>query len=638
VIRFFSLVFILQLASSPLLAADIAFRDVRALLDAHCVKCHGDKTQKAGVNLVPFADEKAVLKQRRLWRSVIVQLQSGDMPPEGEKELAKEQRERFINWIKQSLAGADKADREKPDPGRSVIRRLNRSEYNRTIRDLTGIDFDFAGTVGLPDEASAGSFDNLAAALNLSSTQMEKCFAGADLVLEKLYATPKDKKPKGKSAYGPALDKLIVARPAEGLSAHDAAKKVVESFARKAYRRPVEPREVDRLVALFDRASAKEPVFEESLRPVFKAIMASPNFLLRIERDRETEAERAYRISDHEVAVRLSYFLWSSMPDAELSALADKSALSKPEVLEKQVRRMLADPKAHALTDNFAAQWLQLRKLVDARPSTEFFPTFTPKLRQAMYDEAAMFFDKLREEDRSLLELLDADYTYVNADLAKHYGIDGGTGPDFRKVTLTDGNRGGLLGMSAPLALTSHTSRTSPTLRGKYVLEVILGTPPPPPPPNVSQIDESKNKGKAAKTFREQLALHATQATCANCHKRIDPLGFGLENFDAIGRWRPSSAEVNASGNLPTGEKFDGPKELKKILLQRKGRFVENMTEKLTIYALGRELQSSDEVHTRKIVEGLEQDGYRFSRLVLGIVQSYAFQHRRNPKQDERAE
>ena len=268
-------------------------------------------------------------------------------------------------------------------------------------------------------------------------------------------------------------------------------------------------------------------------------MLASPNFLLRIERDRAAEPERAYRISDQELAVRLSYFLWSSMPDEELSALAAKGELAKPEVLEKQVGRMLADPKARALTDNFAAQWLQLRKVADARPSPEFFPTFTGKLRQAMYDETATFFNKLREEDRSLLELLDADFTYLNADLAKHYGIDGVTGPEFRKVMLADGNRGGLLAMAAPLALTSHTSRTSPTLRGKYVLEVILGTPPPPPPPNVSQIDESKNKGKSPKNFREQLALHATQAACANCHRRIDPLGFGLEK---LRRRRPLAA------------------------------------------------------------------------------------------------
>ena len=630
--------FVALACSSLLSAADTRFPEVRALLDAHCSKCHGEKVQKAGVNLQPFVDEKAVVKQRKTWRAIIEQVESGEMPPEGETQPTKEQRERLVRWIKQTLDAVEKADREKPDPGRSVVRRLNRSEYNRTIRDLTGIDFDVSGAVGMPDETVGESFDNLAAALNLSSVLMEKYFSAADLVLEKLFAPIKPKGPKAKTAYSPALEQLLVARPSDGISARAAAKQVIESFASKAYRRPVEAREVERFLTLFERVNAKEPIFEEALKPVFKAVLASPNFLLRIERDRAAEAERAYRVSDHELAVRLSYFLWSSMPDAELTGLAAKGELAKPDILEKQVRRMLADPKARALTDNFAAQWLRLRKLADARPSTEFFPTFTPKLRQAMYDEAAMFFDKLREEDRSLLELLDADYTYVNADLAKHYGIADVTGPEFRKVKLADGNRGGMLGMSALLTLTSHTSRTSPTLRGKYVLEVILGTPPPPPPPNVSQIDESKNKGKSPKNFREQLALHATQATCANCHRRIDPLGFGLENFDAIGRWRPSSADVDATGKLPTGEQFDGAKELKKILLQRKGRFVENMTEKLAVYALGRELQPSDEVHMRAITKGLENDGYRFSRLVLGIAQSYAFQQRRNLKQDEKTE
>jgi len=624
-------VLVLLMVTSSVAAAEPGFAENRVLINAFCVKCHGAQVQKGGVNLASFQDEAAMLRQRKLWRKVAEQVESGVMPPEGEKQPIKAQREQLTRWLKSTLNAADLRDRDRPDPGRSVIRRLNRSEYNRTIRDLTGVDFDVAGAVGMPDETVGESFDNLATALQFSDSQMEKFFAAAEFVLEKLYVPGKGKGPKGKTPLSPALERILNQPSGETLS----PRQVLERFLPRAYRRPIEPAEIDRLLKLFDQASIASPAREDAMRPVLKAILVSPNFLLRIERDRAKKSDEAYRLSDHELAARLSYFLWSSMPDAELTALAEKGELAKPEVIEKQVRRMLADPKARALTDNFAAQWLRLRKIADARPAVEFFPTFNPRLRQAMNDETALFFDKIREEDRSLLELLDSTYTYVNADLAKHYGIANVTGPEFRKVELTDGQRGGLLGMAGILALTSHTSRTSPTLRGKYVLDVVLGTPPPPPPPNVSQIDEAKQKGKSAKNFREQLALHANQATCANCHVKIDPLGFGLENYDAIGRWRPASADIDAHGKLPTGESFNGPKELKQILLERKGRFIENLSEKLFVYALGRETQASDEAGIKAIAADVEKDQYRLSRLVLGIVKSYPFQHRRNLQADE---
>jgi hypothetical protein len=410
-------------------------------------------------------------------------------------------------------------------------------------------------------------------------------------------------------------------------------KDTIATLARRAYRRPVTAKEVDRLLALHAKVLKSGTKDPDALKPVVKALLVSPNFLLRVERDHPKD-ERAYRVSDSELAVRLSYFLWSSMPDEELFALAEKGELSKPAVFESQVKRMLADVKAKALTDSFAEQWLQLKNLTRARPSREFFPTFTPKLRQAMHDEVATFFDHLRTDDLPITELLDADYTYANADLAKHYGFAGVTGPEFRKVKLTDPNRGGLLGMSAVLAMTSHTNRTSPTLRGKYVLEVILGTPPPPPPPGVSQIDEKKTP-KELKTFRDKLAAHATRAECAGCHAKIDPLGFGLENFDAIGRWRPSGGDVNATGKLPTGETFNGPKELKAVLLKKKPRFVENVAEKMLVFALGRELQPTDVPAVKALTADLEKNGDKFSALVAGVARSFPFQYRRNPRDEE---
>jgi hypothetical protein len=475
----------------------------------------------------------------------------------------------------------------------------------------------------MPEDAVGRGYATLGEALTLPPVMLEKYLAAADGVLAKAFAPVKDGK-------RPA-DTLLIAKPAANLPEREAARQVVARFARRAYRRPVEDGEVERLLKLFDRG-AKAGGYEAGVRLAFKAALVSPHFLFRVERDRGPEGSTAaYRLSDHELAVRLSYFMWSSMPDEALSARADAGQLSDRTVLENEVRRMLADPKARALTDDFAVQWLQLAKLAEARPSTEFFPTFTPQLRQAMADETTTFFDRLRAEDRSVLELLDADYAYLNQDLAKHYGVSGVDGATLRRVKLQPGDhRGGLLGMGSMLALTSHTSRTSPTLRGKWILDVVFGTPPPPPPPDAGQVDESKTKGKDAKTFRELLAQHASRASCAGCHAKIDPLGFALENYDAVGRWRPTAPGLDTSGKLPTGEKLDGADGLKKIVLDRKEAFERNLVEQLLSYALGRELDYHDECTVRDAVASLNAHEHRFTALVLGVVNSFPFQHRRN--------
>ena len=322
------------------------------------------------------------------------------------------------------------------------------------------------------------------------------------------------------------------------------------------------------------------------------------------------------------------------MPDDELLDLADRGRLTAPgPVLEQQVRRMLADPRARSLTDNFAVHWLQIHKLPVARPSTEFFPEFNANIRQAMFDETTLFFDTLRREDRSVLELLDADYTFVNEELAKYYGLPDVKGKELQRVALKpDDDRGGLLGMGSVLAVTSHTSRTSPTMRGKWILEVVFGTPPPPPPANVSQIKEEPNKKKDIQTFREKLAQHAQDAACAACHRKMDPLGFALDNYNAVGRWRDKLGDqpLDVTGELPTGEKLNGVADLKRILLARKEDFARNLTEQLLTYALGRELEDCDDCPVRQIATPLKTDDYRFSTLVMEIVKSYPFQYRRS--------
>ncbi len=338
-------------------------------------------------------------------------------------------------------------------------------------------------------------------------------------------------------------------------------------------------------------------------------------------------------VDDDELAVRLSYFLWASMPDDELFRVAAERTLTDPAVLESQVRRMLKDNKARTLTDIFFAQWLQIRKLDRARPSTEFFPTFTGQLKNAMREEILTFCDKLRQEDRSLFDLLDADYTYANELLAGHYGLAGVPGQEFRQVSLpADRHRGGLLGMAGVLSLTSHTFRTSPTQRGKYVLEVIFGTPPPPPPANAGTLkDDQPGAAGQARTFREQLAQHATQASCAGCHRKIDPLGFSLENYNAIGIWRESTPEVpiDSSGVLPGGQAIAGAAGLKQVVLERRDEFARNAIEQMLKYALGRELDDADECSLRAMHEQLKAGDYKFSVLVQQIVQSVPFRLRR---------
>lgn len=393
------------------------------------------------------------------------------------------------------------------------------------------------------------------------------------------------------------------------------------------------------MIAVFDRAMTKGADFNGAVRPMLKAVLVSPDFLLRVERDPAGMEGAPYRrVTDHELAVRLSYFLWSSLPDRELRDHADAGRLSDPGVLEQQTRRMLADPRASALTDYFAIPWLQAGNLQAARPSTEYFPSFQPTLKAAMTRELWLFLEGLRTSDRSVLELLRADYTYANAELARHYGLPPVAGDELRRVPLRpEDHRGGVLGMGVMLASTSHTYRTSPTLRGKYVLEVLLGTPPPPPPANVGVLKDEA-PGRQPKSFRETLVQHAADPACASCHRRIDPLGFGLESFDAVGRWRSDAVAADVAGTLPSGETFSGPDELKQLLWKRRERFVFHLGQQLLCYALGRPLEDCDAGSARAIQRAAVANEYRLSALVLAVVNSFPFQHRRVSPIDSAAE
>ena len=413
------------------------------------------------------------------------------------------------------------------------------------------------------------------------------------------------------------------------------AARILTTLARRAFRRPVSDRDIEPLLRLYRQSRGQgnsEAEFEAGIQTALQRVLVDPEFLFRIERDPAGAAPgTAYRISDIELACRLSFFLWSSIPDEQLLNLAEKGRLRNSEVLEQQVRRMLAGPRSKALTDNFAGQWLYLLNLRAVWPNPDVFPDFDVTLRDAFQKETELFFDSMLREDRSVLNLLDADYTFVNERLAQHYGIPNIYGSHFRRVAVTDENRRGLLGQGSILAVTSYATRTAPTIRGKWLLENILGTPPPPPPPNVPSLDVKTGQDGKPLTMRQQMEIHRANPVCASCHSRMDPLGFALENFDATGRWRTKdgNAAIDPSGLLPDGTRFQGPAELRKILLSHPDQFVTTVTEKLLTYATGRGVEYYDQPAIRKIMHQAAPGGYRWSALILGIAKSEPFQMRR---------
>lgn len=425
--------------------------------------------------------------------------------------------------------------------------------------------------------------------------------------------------------------RLLAVMPGKDKSVSVAARENLRPFLRRAFRRPVSDGEVNRFVELVDRAVKQGEPFAFGMRVAVTAVLVSPHFLFRIESDKSpNDPTDKHSLNDYELASRLSYFLWSSLPDDELFASAEKGDLHTDAVLESQVQRMLKDPKSQALVDNFAEQWLQLRILNEITPDPERFPEFTPDLREDMKRETRRFFEHVMREDRSILEFLDGTYTFVNERLAKHYGIENIKGSEFQQVNLEGKNRAGLLTQASILTLTSNPDRTSPVKRGKWVMEVILDRPPPPPPANVPELEETA-KAQPNSTLRQQLELHRQNASCASCHRVMDQLGFGMENFDAIGRWREteSGKPLDTTGELPGGDSFKGPVELASVLRRKQCEFGECLAEKMLTYALGRGLEFYDRCATDRIVTSLREKDFRFSVLVAEIVKSEPFRMRR---------
>lgn len=730
---------------------------VEPLLTKFCADCHSGKMPEAGLPLDRFAAAGPSAVDRKGWVRVREMVRGHLMPPEGEAAPTGDERHAIVAWIEAELARGRPAG--PVDPGRVTLRRLNRVEYDRTIRDLVGIDFQPAAN--FPSDEVGYGFDNIGDVLSLPPVLMERYLQAAEEIADRAIVVPsrdgpeeiryqaeyletdppsREKLPRGTrvrwlasageiwvehqfalpgeyvfraraygtqggdepvrmafrlggkqlsvvdvtatkeprtyeatirvpagkqrlsvaflndyydakqkidrnlavdalAVYGPtSIDRaalpeshrrILFVVPDKSTSKQTAARQIAERFASRAWRRPATREEVDRLLELFRAADAEGLPFESSIKTVVTAVLCSPQFLFRVEQDRPSaDATGAAPLSEWELATRLSYFLWSSMPDDALFDQCRRGTLRQN--LAAEVRRMLADPKAEALAENFAGQWLQTRSLALVTPDPERFPQFTPELRADMRRETELFFLAVLREQRSALDFLDADYTFLNERLARHYGVDGVRGPEFRRVALSGPQRGGVLTQASVLTVTSNPTRTSPVKRGKWIMENILGTPPPPPPPGAGDLPDD-SQGPLVGTLRQRMEQHRKNPTCASCHNRMDPLGFGFENYDAIGRWREQDGgeRIDPAGVLPGGERFAAPWELKRILLEQREQFLGCLAEKLLTYALGRGLEPADDATIEQLVRRAAASDHRLDALVVGIVESRPFQWRR---------
>jgi hypothetical protein len=591
--------------------------DVRPLLDKWCSDCHGDKKQKGGVNFAKYQNLDDVQRAAGRFEDVLHALREGDMPPHLAPQPSAEEREHLATWMEWALDSIDPAKQVR-DPGHVIFHRLSRAEYDNTVRDLLGVDTHPADQFPA-DGGGGGGFDNNADTLFIPPLLLEKLVEAANSVLD---ATK--------------TERLLIVKPTEDKPKprREAAKATAIAFAKRAYRRPATPTEIERLLKVFDYCEKKSIAYEDSVRHLLKGALMSPSFLYRTEEAKPNTG--AYELGQYEMASRLSYFLWSSMPDDELFALAEQKKLQDPQIIAQQVARMLKDPKARALSTEFTTQWLQIDELKKGGggPDPGLYPAFNPTLRDAMCGEPVAFVAGLISDNRSILDLLDSDYTWVNSELARHYGMSGVSagGSGWQRVKLTDGNRGGVTGMAAVLVATSYPTRTSPVLRGKWVLSQLLGAPPPPPPANVPSLAKEE-PAKGEPSLRQRLEQHRVDPACAACHARIDPLGFGLENFDVLGVWRGKDARgdaIDAAGTLPNGESFVGSAGLRAVLMKRKEQFTRAFAGQLLSYALGRGIEGYDRVELKQVVKATVQDGYRIQALITAIATSYPFRFARN--------
>ena len=619
-------------------------KKIRPILEKHCFSCHHDTKRSAGISLknifMGINDTKALMvRDGKVWMNVVKQIESGEMPPRGQPQMSVEEHETLVNTINEILYSSLGAN----NPGRVVMRRLSHSEYQYSVYSLLGVAYD--APAKFPADGSGGAgFDNFASTLFLTPLKMERYYEAAEEILDQAHANellwgkvvPESYK---KSFWERFTDWVasIFTTVDKSEGAVLAASDVIVPFASRAYRRFLETGEKEKLLGLFRKVyegSDADDKYDLAIKETLKAVLVSPNFLYRYEEELPVPIDHPYPLGNFELATRLSYFLWSTLPDKELFDVAYHQGLQDPEVVNEQVRRMLKDPKAKNFAESFVTQWFGIAAFRETNPlDPERFPEMTSTLRDAMYQEMVEYFYHILTESRDFRDLLDSDYTFVNEELARHYGIEGVRGNEMRKVTVSDGIRGGVLGMGSVLASTSMPLRTSPVLRGKWVLEEILGTPPPPPPPDVGELPEEASTDKNA-SIRDLLTLHRANPACASCHQKMDPIGFGLENFDPTGKWRNSYGDkpIIAWDTLPSGEVFSGPKELKKILASKEDDFARTLSEKMFIYAIGRNVGFVDELYIQRLIKNLKENHFDTEKFIIALVNLEPFRFKVNDK------
>jgi len=613
------LAFIAIAASALGQAEPYSFSRAQSFLNTYCKACHTGKSAVGGFRVEAVAEEATLGAEPRKWTSLLRRVHNSEMPPKNAPAPELDEREAFTNWIESALRAQVCAAGVAPGP--SPLRRLNRDEYTATIQDLFDLHVDFSGL--LPVEGAGGEgFDNAAETLFLSPLHSEKYMEAAKLAVE--FASKEYK----------SRERILVAKPGPGVAPEAAARKILEVLLPRAFRRPVAEADIAPYVALYQSARREGQEHEPAVFFALRGVLVSPFFLYRTEPPNTTGADRP--LDSYSLASRISYFIWGSMPDEFLFDIAAKGKLHDAEVIRQVVPRMLRNDRAEVFARRFIEQWLHTRDLSgDKAPDAKLFPEYATdeELRGDIRLQPVYFLRELFSKNHSVLNLIDSTHTIGTSNLEKLWDVKLPLNANQRKqphwVELPpNSNRGGLLGMPAVHAVSSYPYRTSPVLRGAWILETLLGTPPPPPPPDVPALEEA-HAGQTPKSLRERLEQHRANPVCASCHSRIDGLGFALENYDVIGRWRAQEGgkPLDTTGELADGTKFEGPAGLKKLLLDRKELFLRNFTSKMLGYALGRGLTVRDSCTVDQIVDKLKGKDYRIQTLIEEIVLSVPFRY-----------
>ncbi|MEM8913358.1 MAG: DUF1592 domain-containing protein [Planctomycetota bacterium] len=597
--------------------------DVIPMLEAHCIECHGNEVSSGDLNLQSLISETPLVIHRAKWIDVMEQTKNHVMPPDDATQPSRKDREQLVLSLHNLIHQFDYS--QVRHPGHEVTRRLTHQEYDNTVSDLFGVPVQVAAR--FPKElAGSSGFHNSGNTLFLQPTLMERYITAADEIVETLL--PVDPKTDRQRA---AIASVFLTPPASTPGESHSAESVLRRFVSRAYRRPLDENEQSRIMARYRDLIRLGNSHHDAIRSIVRQTLISPNFLLKFETSADGDTDQ--RINDWELANRLSYFLWASMPDDQLSSLARSGSLHRPDVLRGEVGRMLRHPRSASLGDQFAAQWLGSQHVgTRVRLDPIDNPWCTESLMKAMRDETSQFFHALVIDNEPVERLLDADFTFLNEELSNHYGIRGVQGPQMRRVDLRGSSRRGILGHASILATTSFPYRTSPVVRGKWVLDTLLGTPPPPPPPNVSELSDEILENETL-TIRQKLARHRESSRCNACHREMDPIGLSLERYDWFGRYRLRSRRrlIDDRGSLPNGTEFSGLTGLNDVLRQqRSGDLLRQVTQKMLSYALGRQLEYYDETTVREILDSIGQHDNRFQPLIHEIVQSYPFQFKRS--------